>query len=287
MQIIITALLWGSTFVLVRFGLDTIGPLTLAGLRYTTAGALLLPVIRYNHIHMKDYRHQWGHLALLGFLSFTVGNGASGLALKYLPSTTVALLTNLTSPLILLFSLIWLKEIPGRMQVFGLALAFGGMLIFFYPFTILFNNPGLVILSVGTLAFTFYSLLGRLMARSQQVPSLVQTAIPFIVGGGLLLVIALGVEGVPVISPKGYLILAWMVVFNSIIGYVLYNQALRQLSAVEVSVMLKLMPFFTALSAWLVLGERITPLQLVAMLVVMGGTLLVQMKPARSPHEQN
>jgi drug/metabolite transporter (DMT)-like permease len=202
-----------------------------------------------------------------------------GLALKYLPSTTVSLLTNLTSPIILVFSLVWLKEIPGPKQYLGLALAFGGMLLFFYPFKILFSNPGLLILSVGLFGFAFYSLLGRFVARTRQVPYLVQTSIPFLVGGGILMIIALRVEGVPVITGRGILILAWMVVFNSIIGYVLYNQALRQLSAVEIDIMLKLTPFFTAISAWLILGESVSGLQLVAMVVVLAGTLLVQMKP--------
>ncbi len=278
-QIIITSLIWGSSFVLIRFGLDDIGPLTLAGLRYSLAGTLLLPVLRIQKLHIWEFRDYLGYLALLGFLSFTVGNGAMGLALKYLPSTTVSLLTNLTSPIILVFSLVWLKEIPGPKQYLGLALAFGGMLLFFYPFKILFSNPGLLILSVGLFGFAFYSLLGRFVARTRQVPYLVQTSIPFLVGGGILMIIALRVEGVPVITGRGILILAWMVVFNSIIGYVLYNQALRQLSAVEIDIMLKLTPFFTAISAWLILGESVSGLQLVAMVVVLAGTLLVQMKP--------
>ena len=277
-QIIITSLLWGSSFVLIRFGLDEIGPLTLAGLRYTAAGVFLLPIMRFQRICIKDFRKHLWLLALLGVLQFTIGNGFVGLALKILPSTTVSLLTNLTSPIILLLGIIWLKENPGLWQYLGLFLTLIGTVLFFFPLTVNFDNRGLFVIAFGLMGFSLYSLIGRLVARSREVPYLMQTALPFIIGGGALLLPAILMEGLPVITPKGFLILAWMVVFNSIIGYLLYNQAISQLSVVETNVMLKLTPFFTALVAWLLLGETITLLQIIAMSIVLTGTFLVQLE---------
>ena len=276
LQIFTTALLWGTSFVLIRLGLADLGPLTLAGLRYTLAGVLLLPVIKLKGFKIMDYKYRFWQLALLGILSFTIGNGCMGLALKYLPSTNVSLLTNLTDPLILLLSIVWLKETPKFVQFIGVVFALVGIILYFSPQNIPFANPGILIIGIALFGFSFYALLGRFIARSNEVPFWVQTSIPFIVGGTFLLVLALLFEGIPSLSLKAGLIIGWMVFFNSIIGYLLYNNAIAELTAVEINIMLKLTPFSTAVFAWILLGERISFLQLVAMVIVFAGIFLVQ-----------
>ena len=139
---------------------------------------------------------------MLEILSFTIGNGSSGFALEYLPSTTVSFLTSLTTPLVLLFSIFLLNEIPKAVQVIGVFLSLVGLVMYFSPEKLAFDNPGYTILIISMLGFTFYTVLGRFVARSREVPFLVQTAIPFLVGGGLLLVLAVFFEGVPVLTLK-------------------------------------------------------------------------------------
>lgn len=148
--------------------------------------------------------------------------------------------------------------------------------MYFSPEKLAFDNPGYTILIISMLGFTFYTVLGRFIARSREVPFLVQTAIPFLVGGGLLLVLAVFFEGVPVLTLKAGMIIIWMAVVNSIIGYLLYNQALTELTALEVNVVMKLSPFFNAIFAWILLGERISFSQILAMVVVFLGVYLVQ-----------
>jgi drug/metabolite transporter (DMT)-like permease len=276
LQIFFTTMLWGTTYVLVRMGLTDLGPLMLAGIRYTLAGLILLPVLKVKNINISHYKKNFWQLALLGILSFTIGNGSSGFALEYLPSTTVSFLTSLTTPLVLLFSIFILNEIPKVLQVAGVALSLVGLVMYFSPQRLVFDNPGYAILIISLLGFTFYSILGRFVARSREVPFLVQTAIPFLVGGGLLLVLAVIFEGFPVLTLKSGIIIIWMAIVNSIIGYLLYNQALTELTALEVNVVMKLSPFFTAIYAFFLLGEKITFSQVLAMGVVFLGVYLVQ-----------
>jgi drug/metabolite transporter (DMT)-like permease len=75
---------------------------------------------------------------------------------------------------------------------------------------------------------------------------------------------------------KAGLIIIWMAIVNSVIGYLLYNQALSELTALEVNMVMKLAPFFTAVYAFFLLGEKITPWQIFAMAVVFFGVYLVQ-----------
>lgn len=252
----------------------------LAGIRYTLAGLILLPVLRRNHLELSEYKAYFWQLAALGVFSFTFGNGFVGFALEHLPSTSVSLMSNLSAPLIMITGMVLLKESPAPIQILGVLVVIGGMALYFNPREFSGFNIGYVFMVISLLSFTAYNLLGRYLARSGAMPFLIQTTMPFIIGGGILLILALIFEGMPVFTLKTVLIILFMVLFNSITGYILYNQALADLTAIEVNIILKLSPFFTAFYAWLLLGETITPLQILAMLVTFAGIYLVQKGPS-------
>ena len=86
-------------------------------------------------------------------------------------------------------------------------------------------------------------------------------------------------EGLPTFTLRIVLILLWLIVMNTILGYVLYNQAIIHLTAIQANVILNLSPFFTAILAWFLLGEKISLMQTAAMAIVFLGTYLVQRKP--------
>jgi len=257
--------------------------MTLAGIRYSLAGLILLPFIRINNIQLKDYRKNYWQLASLGILSFTIANGASGFALVYLPSTTVAFVTSLTTPLVLLLGVFFLKEIPNAMKIVGVGLSIVGLIMYFPSQTLSFNSPGYLFLMISLLGFAFYTILGRFVARSGDVPFLVQTSLPFVIGGGLLFTLAMIFEGMPSFTLKSGLILIWMVTFNCIIGYLLYNKSLAVLTALEVNMVTKLQMFFSAIFAFFLLGEKITFIQILAMVVAFTGVYLVQRQTRFKP----
>jgi drug/metabolite transporter (DMT)-like permease len=70
-----------------------------------------------------------------------------------------------------------------------------------------------------------------------------------------------------------------MILVNTLLGYILYNQAIMHLKAIQVNMILNLSPFFTAMIAFFALHETLSPLQSAAMLIVFIGTLLVQIAP--------
>jgi len=283
LQIFITTILWGTSYVLIRIGQADLGPMTLAGIRYTLAGLILLPFVKYKNIHLNDYRKNYWQLALLGILSFTIANGSSGFALIYLPSTTVSFVTSLTAPLVLLLGVFFLNEIPNVMKISGVALSIIGLIMYFPSQTLSFDNPGYWFLLISLLGFAFYTILGRFVARSGDVPFLVQTSLPFVIGGGLLLTLALIFEGLPSFTLKSVLILIWMVTFNCIIGYLLFNKSLAVLTALEVNMVTKLQMFFSAIFAFFLLGEKITFIQTLAMVVAFTGVYLVQRQTRFKP----
>ena len=281
-QILITAILWGTTFVVVRIGVSGIGPLSLAGIRFFTAGLLLLPFLMVKRIPTEEIRSNILPLALIGIFSYAIGNGALNYALQFLPATLVSFLTSFITPIILIFSIIWLKEYPTLVQIGGLVITFFGVILYFYPQQIPFRANGFGILMLGLLGFALQTTIGRFLARNKKVQTITLTTIPLIIGGGILLIVSIYIEGFPVISLKTILIFGWLIFFNTIIGQLLYSSAIAEITAIQVNLVLNLSPFFTAIFAWFLLGERLGAKQIAAMGAVFIGTYLVQKKARNS-----
>ena len=129
---------------------------------------------------------------------------------------------------------------------------------------------------MGLLAFAVFSILGREAARGRLVDTLPLTALPLGFGGGLLLLLAFSLEGVPTLSLAGWPIVLWLAVINTAFAQLLYNRSLQVLTALELNVLLNLIPLETALLASFLLGERVTPFQVMGMVMVILGVAVVQ-----------
>jgi drug/metabolite transporter (DMT)-like permease len=273
---VLATLIWASSFVFVKIGLDYMGPLTIAGLRYFLASLLLLPFV----IHREKTKRPrtssiWLRLFLIGFSAYAIGNGAMFWGLKYLPATTGSFMMGFSPLLILFAAAVWLKEIPTRRQIMGVVVALTGSVLFFSTGLRVGEPLGLGIVAVGLLGFLFFGILGREVAREQKVDTLSLTAIPLAFGGGLLLLVALPLEGLPAFSLTGWGIVLWLAVINTAFAYLLYNHSLQVLTALEMNVMLNLSPLGTAVLAWLLLDERLSIIQISGMIIAIIGVVFV------------
>ncbi len=282
LETLLVTILWASSFVLVKLALKEVGPLTTAGLRYFIAFLVLTPFLLHRRIAMRLVKPRtWLVLLLIGLSAYTIGNGAFFWGLKYLPATTTSFLMSVNPILILLAGIWWLKEVPTRIQMIGVVVCLAGSVLFFFNGLKADEPLGLLITVVGLLGFALFGILSRAVARERQVDTLTLTAVPLGFGGGLLLILALIFEGVPHVSLRVGGILLWLALANTAVAYMLYNHSLRILTALEMNVMLNLSPLGTALLAWLLLGEKVTILQLVGMVVLIVGVVLVQQRTRR------
>jgi len=274
---LLVTIIWASSFILVKVVLAHAGPLTIAGLRYFLGFACLLPLLarRGQGRGGRSWR-LWLALAAIGVCAYTVGNGAFFWSLRYLTATTLAFLGAFTPLLVLAAGIIWLREIPLRRQAAGIGLTLAGSFLFFAHGLRPGEPLGLLLATVGLAAFAASSVLTRRIARDRQIGTVMLTAAPLAIGGGLLLLIALPLEGAPALPPLGWGIILWLALVNTAVGYMLYNHALQALDAFEINTILNLSPLVTALLAWVTLGEHLSPIQLAGMVIVIAGVMLVQ-----------
>jgi len=274
LEALLVSMVWASSFVFVKMALSELGPLTIGGLRYFLGFACLLPFLRRRSFSLT--REQWWQMALLGFSAYTLANGALFWALRYLPATTGSFLMGLITVTVVIGGVVWLQEIPNRVQVLGILIALAGMVLFFSPGLQPGEPIGLAIFALALFGFTLFGLLSRQVVIARQVDTLTLTAFPLAIGGGLLLAFALPFEGIPSASLQTWGLVLFLAAINTALGYVLYNHALQALQAFELNVLLNLSPIWTALIGWILLEEILTVQQWAGMFIVLVGVILVQ-----------
>lgn len=274
-------IIWASSFIFVKMALKDLGPLTIGGLRYFIGFLFLLPFILKSRRRLSFSRTAWLQLFIIGFSSYTVANSAMFWSLIYLPATTVSFMMGLNALLVFIGGVIWLKEIPNLRQSIGIVITMAGTGMFFSSGLKPGEPTGILLMSVALLCFTIFGILGRNTARAQTVDTLSLTAIPLAIGGGLLLLIAIPIEGIPHASIQSWGLVLWLAAINTSLAYVLYNHSLQVLTAFEMNILLNLAPIGTAIMGWFLLNEHLTSIQFIGMIVVIIGVGLVQRKAIR------
>lgn len=284
-QALFVTFLWSTSWVLIKIGLQDIPALTFAGLRYCLAFFVLIPFIfrRQQLVVIRNLnKKQWLKLIQLGLVMYTFTQGAQFLALAYLPAQTTSLLLSFTPIVVAFLGMSFLSEHLTRLQWFGVIVYLIGALLFLLPTAFpLGQQIGLTIASVGVLANASASLLGRSVNRSGDLSPLVVTGVSMGVGSLTLLLIGLITQGMPNLSLQNWLIILWLALVNTAFAFTLWNVTLRQLTAVESSLINTTMLIQIAVLAWIFLGENLNLKEFSGLLLAALGILIVQLfKPS-------
>ena len=274
-------LIWASSFIFVKLALKALGAVTIGGRRYFIVFFILLRLFPRSKRRLGLSRSVWLQLLIIGFSSYTLANSAMFWSLLYLPATTVSFLMGLNALLIFIGGVIWLKEFPNRKQLIGIFTTMVGTGMFFSNGLQPGEPKGIILMCLALLCFTIFGILGRNTARSQTVDTLSLTAYPLAIGGGLLLLIAIPIEGIPDASIQTWGLVFWLAAINTSLAYVLYNHSLQVLTAFEMNILLNLAPIGTAIMGWFFLNEHLTAIQFTGMIVVIVGVSLVQRRVIR------
>jgi drug/metabolite transporter (DMT)-like permease len=220
-----------------------------------------------------------GRLLLLGLLFYAGTQGASFVALAYLPAVTVNLLWSFSSVFVALLSILWLSEKPTLLQWAGILLAVIGATVYFYPVAIPGGQMlGVFVALLGILANSVSAILGRNINRPGRYHPLVVTVISMGVGAVILLSMGVLVEGFPAIDPLGWAIIVWLAIVNTAFAFTLWNLTLRTLTAMESSIINSTMMIWIPIFAVLFLGETLTAKEVIGLVAAGLGTLVVQLR---------
>lgn len=280
---ILTALfvtvLWSSSWVLIRWGLDDEGlrPLTFAGIRYLLASAVLAGLVLATpsgrNAVSEMSRAVWGRLILLGLVFVAVAQGAQFVAIDTQPAATSSLVLSMTPLLVASASTFALAERPTSRQVSGAALIVVGAIAYFSG-DLGFTVVGLAAAIVGLVANAAGALMGRAANRGRALLPVVVTVVSMSAGAIALVIAGLTVEGWPTLSGRAWLIILWLAVVNTAWAFTLWNRSLQLLSATESAAINNTMLIQIGLLAWIFLDEAPGALDIAGMVAVSIGVYL-------------
>lgn len=282
LQALLVTFLWSTSVILVKVGLETLPALTFAGLRYGLAFCFLLPLawhVSRRHDGPALSPANWRKLIALGLVMYTLTQGAQFLALQYLPAATHSMMLNGTNIIVLVMGVIWLSEVPTRLQVVGLVLFVIGVVLYFFPAD--FSGAQLIGLTIA--GFQVFSnagaaTLGRFVNRTATIPAVVITTVSMGIGALVLVVGGLLTQGLPPLDLPSIAIIVWLAAINTAFAFTLWNYTQRTLSAMESSMINSTMLIQIGVLAWVFLGEALTSQEIIGMVAAAIGILLVQLR---------
>jgi len=278
---LLVTVLWSSSWVLIRWGLDqeSLEPFTFAALRYGMAAVVLAGWVTSSPSRRRRVA-TLGHramvqIAVLGVVFYALTQGAQFVAIDNQPAATSSLVLSWTPLLVAVFGGRALGESPSRRQVIGAVAVVMGAWLYFSG-ELRATTVGMVAALVALGANVASSLLGRHVNRRAQTDPVVVTGLSMAVGAALLIAVGIFVEGVPAISLRAWLIIMWLAVVNTAMAFTLWNWSLHRLSAMESAAINNTMLIQIALLAWLFLGESLGYREVAGITIVTAGILLTQ-----------
>ncbi len=288
-SLLIVYLVWGSTYLAIRVGVETISPLLMAAARNLVAGLIMFPIALRSRrtaaraagqaMRYRPSRAEWAGCAIVGIL-LLVANGVVGIGEKTVPSGLAALLVA-TVPLWLLGIDAGLNHARlGLAPVAGLALGLAGVALLsgVGGRSGGFSVVGVVII-LGAAAMWA---LGTIMARRVTLPSspALASAMQLLSGGAALLVLAaatgeFGSLHLAQVSVRSWLALGYLIVMGSIVAFSAYGIAVRALPTATVATYAYVNPVIAVLLGTLILSERLTPVMIGGGALIVGAVVLV------------
>ena len=283
--------LWGSTYLAIRFGVETIPPFLMAGTRHLVAGLLLYIWMRSRGTPRPSATH-WKSAAIIGGLMLLGGNGLVTWAEQRVPSGLAALIVASVPIWMAVLEGLEKRARPGGAVIAGLLLGLAGIALLVAPGRFAGNGHvdpiGALALLTAALCWSF----GSLYSRRVPLPAstFTATAMEMIAGGTWLWIAGLLFgEGsrlhLSAISMRSAVSLAYLILFGSLIGFTAYVWLLKATTTARVSTYAYVNPIVAVVLGALFAGEVITARVAIAALVIVGSVALIitsRSKPARS-----
>lgn len=272
-MLVITMVIWGSTFVITKGVIAQVPPFTLAFLRVAIGAGALVGAARLRRRRGRESFKSGSRsrIFVLGLVGVALYYGLFNAALVYASATQGALVQSGIPAVTALIAAVWLRERASLVQWCGIVLSIAGVIVIFSGQATAADASlwGGVLMFATTIAWGVYTSIGKQVAEADPLELTSRIAVT---GALLLLPLAaleLATREWPQITAKAWLGIVYLGVLPSGLAYVFYNAALRHVAASEAGVYTNLIPIVGVLSGVLILGE---PLSTKALL---GGCLVL------------
>jgi drug/metabolite transporter (DMT)-like permease len=284
-------LIWGSTYLAIRFAVETIPPFYTAGIRHLVAGCILLLWCIW-----KRLRPTWRQVRasiIIGAFFFLGGHGSVHWAEQRVPSGLTALLIAVEPIFVFLLAAAAARQWRLNGTLFaGILLGLGGVGLLMGR-SALHSGPGVFVGAVTILLGALSWSVGIIYSRRSHLSGqpLLLSSLSLLAGSAqLLLVGTIAGEyrkfSFSAITPRSWIALAYLILFGSVVAFTAYNWLLEHYSPTLVATHTYVNPVVAVLLGWLFAGEAVTLNVCLATAMVIGAVMLVDRGTARLPQLQ-
>jgi drug/metabolite transporter (DMT)-like permease len=295
--LVVVYIAWGSTFVAMRVAVRSLPPLTMSGVRFLAAGALLYCWCRWQrHRHPEagwraPTRREWGASAVLGIALPAAGTGGAAWAEQKIPAGTAALLLASVPVWMIITSRVVDNERITFLTAGGLVLGLAGVGVLVNPLA--GGSPDLLPSAVALGGALFWGC-GSVYAKRAPHPAqpLLASGMEMICAGvALCLIGAAGgelgrIHPASLISASG-LALGYLIIFGSLLGYSTYEWLLHHASSQLAGTYAFVSPLVAVTLGWWLLGEKVTGHTLLAAAAIAVGVALIMLHPRKPESTQD
>ncbi len=286
-------ILWGSTYLAMRIGIESFPPLVLPGIRHLFTGLVLYLVLRWK-TGIKPTSEHWKTAAITGCLLLFLGNGSVCWAEQTVPSGVAALLVATVCLWMVLLD--WLRpggHKPSARILAGVVIGFAGLLLLVGP-SHLGGSGRIDPVGSGILVFASFAwACGSLYSKHGALPPspMLGVAMQSLCGGVALWIASLFTGELrnfhfSAVSGRSWMAVAYLAVFGSCLGFTAYLYILKKSTAARVGTYALVNPVVALILGWLFAGEAFTLRTFLASVVILSAVLLVITAPHRDPvHE--
>ncbi|HUV27559.1 MAG TPA: EamA family transporter, partial [Anaerolineales bacterium] len=279
-------IVWGSTYLAIRFAVETMPPFLAAGFRFLIAGAVLYAFRRLRG-DPTPLRIEWRSAAIVGLFLLVGGNGGVMWAEQRVASGIASLMiASVPLWMALLDSLRPGGRRPNSWVVVGVLAGFAGILVLIGPAQLIGIEGEVDLLGALVLLLAaFFWAVGSLYNRGARLPDspLLATGMEMLAGSLGLLILGTvtgewGQLDLAAISTRSWLGFAFLVVFGSWVGFASYIWLLRVAPTMLVSTYAYVNPLVAILLGSLLAGEELTARVLLAAVFILGSVVLITLK---------
>jgi len=282
--------IWGTTYLVIRIGVEHMPPMLFAGIRWIMAGTVFMVFLKWRGRRLPK-ANEVVHLAVVGLALIGFGNGLVVFAEQWIPSGLAALLIT-TVPFFMVGIESFLPKGPrlNATILIGLIMGLAGGCLIFGEDVRYLADPNNLLGVLGLLGAVFFWSVGSLYSKyvKVDVSALMGASVQMLIAGIVLSLIGISIGELPRMNFEinGLLSLAYLTIVGSLIGYSSYIYVLTKLPLSLISTYAYINPVIALFLGWIVLDEKLNFQIAVAAAVILAGVFTVKKGTARLKHSR-
>lgn len=283
--LLLTVLIWASSFAFIKLVVTDVSPYVLAVLRAVIGAIFLVSIVvltRQTKKFIEDIYSRWKIYFLLGFISIAIFDVLQNVGISYTSSSLAGVLLNTNPLFIALLSIIFLKEKITKYRVMGLFTGFIGMCIVVIgdeDISVIITSQaflGNVFILLSAITWAIYSVVNKQILKNT-TPLFVATATS--VFGAIFLIPIVFVNNIFLsVDALSWLIIIYLGVVASGLTFFLWSYTLSKMEASRASLFLFLIPIISVIIGWIFLDEKVNIYMLFGGILVIFGIFIAENK---------